>query len=332
MKKGLASHSMKNLNEMFTVIYGNKLDLNKMTPLPQSDGGVNFVGRSSQNHGVSQTVKRLSDIEPFPAGLITVALGGTKLLSSFIQERPFYTAQNVAVLSPKKEMTFTEKLFICLCIRHNRFRYSAFGREANRSLRTLPVPELTEFPSWVVTADVNRFNIVDKSATNTPTPILNTACWKDFRYDDIFEIQRGESYYLKDLSEGQYPYVSASAQNNGVSSYVSIRNQDGNAISLSYDGSIGEAFYQPTPFLASEKIAVLRINKKWGKKLNPFLAFFLIGLIRREKFRYNYGLKWSINSRLLSSIIKIPATASGEPDWSYMETYIKSLPYSSEIQ
>lgn len=332
MKKRKAKYRMKNLNEIFTVIYGNKLDLNKMTPLSLTDGGVNFVGRSSQNHGVSQTVKCLPDLEPFPSGLITVALGGTKILSSFVQEQPFYTAQNVAVLSPRFEMTFTEKLYMCLCIRQNRFRYSAFGREANRTLRTLPVPESTEFPSWVVTADVNRFNIVNKSAIDKATPILDTTRWKDFRYDDIFEIQRGESLYLKDLTDGQYPYVSASAQNNGVSAYVSIKNQDGNAISLSYDGSIGEAFYQPIPFLASEKIAVLRIHKKWDKELDPFLAFFLITLIRKEKFRYNYGLKWSINSRLLSSIIKIPVTDFGKPDWNFIETYIKSLPYSSEIQ
>lgn len=323
---------MKNLNEIFTVIYGNKLDLNKMTPCSLADGGVSFVGRSSQNHGVSQTVQRIANIEPYPSGLITVALGGTKILSSFVQEQPFYTAQNVAVLSPKLEMTFTEKLYICLCIRHNRFRYSAFGREANRTLRTLPVPEPSEFPSWVASADLNKFNILNKSVINKTPSILNTSNWKDFRYDDIFEIERGDSFYLKNLTEGPYPYVSASAQNNGVSSYVSIKNQDGNAISLSYDGSIGEAFYQPKPFLASEKIAVLRLNKKWGKVLSPSLAFFLISLIRKEKFRYNYGLKWSINSRLLGSIIKLPVVDSGKPDWDFIETYIKSLPYSYEIQ
>ena len=105
-------------------------------------------------------------------------------------------------------------------------------------------------------------------------------------------------------------------------------NQEGNAISLAYDGSIGEAFYQPEPFLASEKIAVLRLNEKWNQTLNPHIAFFLIGLIRKEKFRYNYGLKWSINSRLLSSIIKLPVTQSGNPDWTYMESYIKKLPHS----
>jgi hypothetical protein len=130
------------LHELFDVSYGNKFDLNKMRPLALPNGGVHFVGRSSENHGVSASVAPLKGIEPYEAGLITVALGGTKLLSSFVQERPFYTAQNVAILKPKSPMTFADKLFLCLCIRHNRFRYSAFGREANRTLKDLqPVAE-----------------------------------------------------------------------------------------------------------------------------------------------------------------------------------------------
>jgi hypothetical protein len=29
--------------------------------------------------------------------------------------------------------------------------------------------------------------------------------------------------------------------------------------------------------------------------------------------------------------IKLPATPEGKPDWDYMEKFIKSLPYSSQI-
>jgi hypothetical protein len=47
------------LEELFHVTYGNKFDLNKMTPVPRIEGGINFVGRSSENHGVSATVKKV---------------------------------------------------------------------------------------------------------------------------------------------------------------------------------------------------------------------------------------------------------------------------------
>lgn len=132
------------LNCLFTVEYGNKFDLNKMQ---SSVAGkrIGFVGRSANRHGIAAFVQEVDSIKPYSAGLITVALGGA-ILSSFIQEYPFYTAQNVAVLSPLNEMSFGEKLFYCLAIKHNKFRYSTFGREANRTLRELPVPDIASIP------------------------------------------------------------------------------------------------------------------------------------------------------------------------------------------
>jgi hypothetical protein len=93
------------LNHLFTVTYGSKLDLNKMTAAGRREGGVNFVGRSSQHHGVTGRILLPSGLKPFPAGAITVALGGSKLLTSFVQEEPFVTAQNVAVLRERASMT-----------------------------------------------------------------------------------------------------------------------------------------------------------------------------------------------------------------------------------
>jgi len=136
-----------NLSILFDFSYGTKLDFNKMTICKKIDkDAVNFVTRSSKNLGIEDTVKKIDDLDPFPEGLITVALGGS-LLSSFVQQKPFYTAQNIMVLIPKNDMTFREKLFYCLCISKNRFRYSTFGREANRTLKKLELPD--KIPDWV---------------------------------------------------------------------------------------------------------------------------------------------------------------------------------------
>ena len=72
------------LKEKFDISYGSKLDLNKLIELDKYDGdGVNFVNRSRENLGISAKIKKLINIEPFEKGLITVALGGSYLLSSF---------------------------------------------------------------------------------------------------------------------------------------------------------------------------------------------------------------------------------------------------------
>ena len=62
---------------------------------------------------------------------------------------PFYTAQNIDVLEPLTEMSLEVKLYYCLCIEANRFRYSTFGREANRTLRKLAIPTRDSVPQWV---------------------------------------------------------------------------------------------------------------------------------------------------------------------------------------
>lgn len=137
------------VNELFSVRHGNKLDKNKMDENPSdSEESILFIGRSRQRNGLSGFVKRKPNLEPFQGGLITVALGGSAL-SSFVQPRPFYTAQNVDVLIPKKEMSLDVKLYYCLCIRANRFRYTTYGREANRTLKYLLVPSRADIPRWV---------------------------------------------------------------------------------------------------------------------------------------------------------------------------------------
>ena len=139
------------ITKLFDIYHGNKFDLNKMTVLSSVGEGVSFVGRSASKNGVVAEVAVLSNVAPYSAGAITVALGGSAL-SSFVQPRPFYTAQNIDVLVPKFDMTLDMKLYYCLCIEANRFRYSTFGREANRTLRYLQLPDKMSTPEWVAGA------------------------------------------------------------------------------------------------------------------------------------------------------------------------------------
>jgi len=135
------------LNTVFRIEHGNGFDLNKMSECAGGENAVVFIGRTAERNGCVAVVER-TEIEPFGGGLITVALGGSAL-SSFVQPQPFYTAQNIDVLYPLAPMSFDTKLYYALCIEANRFRYSTFGREANRTLKYLLIPALRRVPSWV---------------------------------------------------------------------------------------------------------------------------------------------------------------------------------------
>lgn len=147
LKKKLSNPVLCQITEIFDIVYGNKFDLNKMTIIDsKEENAVAFVSRTARNLGVLNFVEEIPKIKPYPIGCITVALGGS-ILSSFAQLKPFYTGQNIAILIPKRKMTTSELIFYCMCIEKNKFRYTAFGREANRTLKTLLIPK--EKPNWV---------------------------------------------------------------------------------------------------------------------------------------------------------------------------------------
>lgn len=52
-----------------------------------------------------------------------------------------------------------------------------------------------------------------------------------------------------DQTEGNGTYIDAIDSNNEIANYMGQDAiQDGNTITLNYNGSVGEAFYQPKPF------------------------------------------------------------------------------------
>lgn len=121
------------VGDLFEIRSGNGFALGR---LEQAEvGGVAFVSRTSRNNGVSGRVAVVDGVAPFPAGALTVALGGT-VLEAFVQDEPFYSGHDIGVLCPKYAMSLEEKLFFAEAIRLHKFRYS-YGRQANRTLAGL---------------------------------------------------------------------------------------------------------------------------------------------------------------------------------------------------
>ena len=135
------------IDDLFDVFYGTDLELNRLT---KSKIGINFVSRTAKNNGVSAVVELLKDVKPLDAGLITVA-GSGSVLSTFVQIKPFYSGRDLFCLRARKPMTLREKLFHCMCIQENQYKYS-FGRQANRTLKLLELPE--EIPSWIYSEEL----------------------------------------------------------------------------------------------------------------------------------------------------------------------------------
>lgn len=149
---------------------------------------------------------------------------------------------------------------------------------------------------------------------------MDTSTWKWFRYDEIFDIRKGKRLTKENMTEGSIRYIGAIDSNNGLSAYIGNDSQlhQGNTISVSYNGSIGFAFYQEKEFWATDDVNVLYPKFL----LNRYISMFLCHLIEREQYRFCYGRKWDLEA-MNKSKIKLPVTSEGTPDWKFMEDFVK---------
>lgn len=147
---------------------------------------------------------------------------------------------------------------------------------------------------------------------------------------DYFEVKKGKRLTSEDQTEGNTLYIGAIDSNNGVANKIGQGPiHEGNTISLSYNGSVGEAFYQPEPFWATDDVNVLYFRPENGVQFNKYIALFVCAVLRQEKYRYSYGRKWVLEN-MKTTVIKLPAKGE-KPDWAFMESYMKSLPYGDRI-
>lgn len=148
---------------------------------------------------------------------------------------------------------------------------------------------------------------------------LDISSWKLFQISELFNVQKGKRLTKADMKDGKIRFIGASAINNGITAYISNDEHlhPQNTITLSYNGSIGEAFYQDEMFWASDDVNVLYPKFK----MNREMAFFIIPLLKTAGKRYAFIDKWK-KEDMENSKIPLPVDKDGNPDYKYMENYI----------
>ena len=168
---------------------------------------------------------------------------------------------------------------------------------------------------------------------------LNTTKWKEFVLGRLFVIKKGKRLTSAEQEDGGNNYIGAIDSNNGIANHISQAPiHKGNTISLSYNGSVGEAFYQKDPYWATDDVNVLYSKYE---KFNEQIGLFIATVLRQEKYKFSYGRKWTLDNMNIT-IIKLPAQRNDDgtiyldtskkysddgyvPDWEWMENYINSL-------
>jgi len=189
-------------------------------------------------------------------------------------------------LTPRQPMTEQKKLWWVTCITANRFRFG-FGRQANRTLKDLNLPEPKDMPEWDGTMNPDCYKGADLPANQTHIALYNAYSWKPFALGELFDIRKGQRLTKANMIPGNIPYIGASDTANGTTARIGETPiHEGGTISVSYNGSVAEAFYQPVDYWATDDVNVLYPK---GFPLTPATALFICTIIRMEKYRFNYG-------------------------------------------
>ena len=148
---------------------------------------------------------------------------------------------------------------------------------------------------------------------------LNDREWKDFFIEDIAEIFSGRDIYDDERVSGNVPYISSSSENNGVCHFISNSNEtlEAACISVNRNGSVGYAFYHPYKALYSNDCRKLRPHVR-----NRYVAIFLAKQITGQRGKYSYSHKMGTR-RLKRQKILLPIDSDGQPDYAFMEQFIK---------
>jgi hypothetical protein len=152
---------------------------------------------------------------------------------------------------------------------------------------------------------------------------LNQKEWGEFYLKEVFpKIQRGKRLKKDDHKKGEIPYISSSAMNNGIDGFVSNKERVRifkNCLSIANSGSVGATFYQPFSFVASDHITKLE-----NENFNEFIYLFISSVTRRLSEKYSFNREIN-DPRIQREKIVLPADKKGQPDYAYMENYIKKL-------
>lgn len=331
------------VEDIFEIINGKGITNEEIINNP---GTLEAVQSGEGNNGVMGLIDKIYCQEKgysycdYPC--LTVARSGT---AGFVSYHPrgcvVGDSAKILLLKDPQVRTSNVYLFLQTLLTANRFKYT-YGRKVTEALYRKTVIKLPVTsdgrPDWEwIESYMQSLNSKPLVTGNkSPDSLLgkNLEAWKWFYVDDLFDsIYKVSSYQDSELSPStlgdkeSIAYVTRTDLDNGVKSRVDaaglLNIEAGNAIVIG--DTTSTISYQASPFVAGEHIVAARA--KW---LNQFTGLFVACLLKRERYRYSYGRAYKLNL-IRGTRIKMPVASDGNPDWKFIEGYMKSLPYGDKL-
>lgn len=309
------------LSQITKLHYGNKFDKNKMT---YARPDVNFVSRTAANNGISDVVDRIDGVTPYPAGCVSLAFGGS-IGSCFLQDKPFYTGQNVGVIEFSPDVPHEAKLYFVTALEKVcKAKYVTFSDEINKHFKTdlavsLPVTTVM-VPDWAALETLLKVH-----GGGAEMSKIDTSSWKKFKISDLFTAQTGNVDIQKTHINGKgISVVSSGVEGNGIIGKTDMDAKVFPAGTLTVD-MFGNVFYRDFKYKMVTHARVFSMSLKDDVANMPVeIGLFLEASLKflTQMFSFNNMCTFDKISDLE---ISLPVTTQDVPDWDYMQERIAEL-------
>lgn len=303
----------------------------------QEPGKVPVIAAAGFNQGIAG----FYDVSAVYKDKITVSCNGAGCGSAFYHDYDFNITGDAIVLIDKQEFSHAVKEFIACMLngiltRKYSYEEKCSADKVKEEEIFLPANENGQ-PDW---EGIEKFmcSIADNSRDTLSRITLSElqdiykkvtfasggGRWKRFRIGDYFSVEYGKFRPKKELGNGNINYITTSGFNNGVTDTYTTAEHQGNCITVASDGALmGTAFYQKEPFSTSNIVSTLTPFS--STPLNEYNALFLCAIIYQKRGEFGWlGYKFSVD-RVRNLMVLLPVDNAGNPDWDYMENYIKEL-------
>ena len=151
---------------------------------------------------------------------------------------------------------------------------------------------------------------------------IDTSGWGSFAIGQIFDVVKGTRLTKADMNPGDIRFIGSSAMNNGLTAMIGNEGSlhPANTLTVCYNGSVGETFYQDQPFWASDDVNVLYPKFE----MNLYIGLFIAPLIKAVSGKYNFVDKWK-QGVMANDEIKLPVSDDGKPDFAFMDAYMREV-------
>ncbi|EAL5963248.1 hypothetical protein DSN88_04440 [Campylobacter jejuni] len=151
--------------------------------------------------------------------------------------------------------------------------------------------------------------------------------WREFKISEIFDrIEKGKCKNFNTetkINNKGISFLSATINNNGVSEFVDSNTlrQKGNCIMFinQGDGGAGYSVYKYEDFISTTSNSF-----GYAKWINKYTGLFVACILCRFKYKYSFGYGRT-EQRLKNDKIMLPIDSKGNPNYSFMESYMKEI-------